>query len=53
MKEKAITKDEIIEVLDKYYKGIGRKNPPNYSKYSLKELRQCLIVFNIKLTREE
>jgi hypothetical protein len=52
MKEKPITKEEIIEVLDKYYKEIKRTNPPKYQNYTLKELKMCLQIFNITLTRE-
>jgi len=51
MKEKTITKEEIIEVLDKHYKDIGRTNPPKYKNYNLKEFKMCLQVFNIILTR--
>ena len=49
--EKNITKNEIIKVLDDFYKEIGRTNPPKYQNYNLKELRMTLRVFNISLTK--
>ena len=52
MKEKLITKEEIIEVLDNYYKEIKRTNPPKYKNYNMKELKMCLQIFNINITRE-
>jgi hypothetical protein len=51
MKEKTITKEELIEVLDKYYKEIGRTNPPKYNNYNMKELKMSLQIFNISIKR--
>ena len=49
--ERPITKQEIIQVLDDYYREIGRTNPPKYKSYNMKELRMTLRIFNISLKR--
>lgn len=46
-----LTKEDIYTVLEKYYKSIGRKNPPQYRTYSLKELKRCLVLFNLYIEK--
>ena len=50
---KELKRDDIIPVLDEYYKSIGRTNPPPYQTYSLHELKKCLRLFNITLKVED
>lgn len=47
-----LKREDIIPILDKYYDNMGREPSirPNYHKYSLAELKKCLIVFGIMLT---
>jgi hypothetical protein len=47
-----LKKEDIYPFLDVYYKSVGRLQPPNYKNYSLQELKKCLILFNIKLTKD-
>ena len=47
-----LKKEDIYPFLEKHYKDIGRENPPDFKKYSLGELKKCLRIFNINLTRE-
>ena len=47
-----LKKEDIYPFLDDYYKAVGRIQPPNYKNYTLHELKKCLILFNIKLTKE-
>ena len=44
-----LKKEDIYPVLEKYYASIGRKNPPQYKNYSLKELKRCLVLFKLYL----
>lgn len=44
-----ITREDLIPYLEKYYESIGRKNPPQYKEYSLKELLRCIKLFNIQM----
>jgi len=48
-----IKKEEIYPILDDYYKSIGRTNPPPFRHYSLSELKKCLVMFKISLSREK
>tara|TARA_R110001632_G_scaffold154191_1_gene272271 strand:- start:9766 stop:9942 length:177 start_codon:yes stop_codon:yes gene_type:complete len=48
-----LKKEDIYPFLEKHYKDIGRTTPPDYRSYSLGELKKCLILFNINLTREK
>lgn len=49
----SLKKDDIIPILDKHYEQLGRPiaNRPDYKKYSLAQLKKCLIMFGIVLTR--
>ena len=47
-----LKKEDIYPFLESYYQSIGRNNPPNYQSYSLLELKKCLRLFHIHLTRE-
>ena len=44
-----LKRKEMIMLIDNYYKSINRTNPPNFREYSNQELRQTIILFNIKL----
>jgi len=48
-----LKKEEIFPFLAEYYKTIGRNNPPDYEQYSLAELKKCLVMFGIHLTRDK
>lgn len=48
-----LKREDIIPFIDKYYDDIGRVERPNYKDYSLLELKKCLILFGINLTRED
>lgn len=48
-----LKKEDIYPFLDEYYLSIGRSNPPPFRSYSLGELKRCLKIFNINLTREK
>lgn len=48
-----LKKEDIYPFLDTYYAHIGRNQPPNFRSYSLGELKKCLKIFNINLTREK
>lgn len=50
---KELKRDDIIPILDEYYKSIGRTNPPPYKNYSLQELKKCLRLFHITLKSED
>jgi len=53
MKSKVkIKKEDIYPFLDEHYKTIGRLSTPDYRSYSLKELKKCLVLFGINLTKE-
>jgi hypothetical protein len=49
-----LKREDIFPFLDEYYTKIGREQEkrPNYKAYSLAELKKCLILFGIYLTRE-
>ena len=47
-----LKKEDIFPFLKEYYEKIGRTNPPDYHAYSLAELKKCLVLFGIYLTRE-
>ena len=47
-----LKKEDIYPFLKSYYESIGRTNPPDYHSYSLLELKKCLRLFHIHLTRE-
>lgn len=53
MAKDELKREDIIPVLDEYYKSIGRVKTPNYKDYSLAELRKCLVVFGIKLVYQK
>lgn len=48
-----LKKEDIYPFLDTYYARIGRNQPPDFRSYSLGELKKCLKIFNINLTREK
>tara|TARA_R110000751_G_scaffold7685_1_gene31095 strand:+ start:2073 stop:2228 length:156 start_codon:yes stop_codon:yes gene_type:complete len=48
-----IKRDDIIPILDEYYKSIGRTNPPPFRKYTLLELKKCLRLFKIILKHDD
>jgi hypothetical protein len=48
-----LKKDDIYPFLDEYYKKIGRTITPEFRRYSLGELKKCLKIFDIVLTREK
>ena len=48
-----LKKEDIYPFLDDYYTKIGRTNPPDFRSYSLGELKKCLKIFHINLTREK
>lgn len=52
MAKDELKREDIIPVLEEYYKSIGRVNPPNYKDYSLGELKKCLTLFRIVLRKE-
>jgi hypothetical protein len=49
-----LKREDILPFLDKYYDELGREpcERPNYKDYSLLELKKCLVLFGIHLTRE-
>lgn len=47
-----LKKEDIYPFLEEYYQKIGRNNPPDFRNYSLQELKKCLVMFGIVLTRE-
>jgi hypothetical protein len=49
--ELKITRKEYIEILDNYFKEIGRDNPPPYKTYKLAELKKMLLLFNISVKK--
>ena len=51
-KSQDLKKEDIYPFLDDYYKSIGRVDTPNYREYSLAELKKCLTLFKINLTKE-
>jgi hypothetical protein len=50
---KDLKREDIIPILDDYYKSIGRTITPQYQKYSLHELKKCLRLFKITLKSED
>jgi hypothetical protein len=48
-----LKKEDIYPFLEVYYTRIGRTRPPDFRSYSLGELKKCLKIFNIILTREK
>jgi hypothetical protein len=44
-----LKRDDIIRILGEYYKSIGREQTPDYTEYSLSELRKCIYLFNITI----
>ena len=48
-KKICLKREQLIAVLDEYYKSIGREKTPNYRSYSLLELTKCLFLFNLSL----
>lgn len=47
-----IKREEIIPFIEEYYASIGRTNVPDYKNYSLADLKKCLHLFGIHLTKE-
>lgn len=47
-----LKRDDIIVILDEYYKKIGRTQTPNYREYALQELKKCIVLHGIQLTEE-
>jgi len=49
-----IKREDIIPFITDYYDKIGRPidKRPDYFTYSLLELRKCLFLFNISITKE-
>ena len=48
-----LKKGDIYPFLDEHYAKIGRTHPPNFRSYSIAELKKCLQLFGIHLTREK
>ena len=50
-----LKREEIIPFITEYYDSIGRPvdQRPDYLNYSLLELKKCLYIFGIKLTKEK
>ena len=46
-----LKKEDIYPFLDEYYASIGRKDPPPFREYTLQELKKCLVLFKINLTK--
>ena len=47
-----LKKEDIYPLLDAYYQSIGRTNPPHFRTYTLEELKKCLSLFHITVTRQ-
>lgn len=47
-----LKREEIIPFIDEYYTSIGRTAVPDYKNYSLGDLKKCLYLFGIYLTKE-
>lgn len=53
-KDDDFSKEEIIKVLQEYYTNIGRGDKsqrPLFEEYTLRQLKACLRILNIELTR--
>lgn len=50
-KNSELKKEDIYPFLDDYYKSIGRTDTPSYREYTLHELKKCLTLFGINLTK--
>ena len=44
-----MSREELLQVIQRYYESINRINPPKYETYSLRELRGTLNLFYIKV----
>jgi hypothetical protein len=51
LKKIKVTRGELIPIIARYYDSIGREVRPKYEDYSLQELRKCIVMFEIALTR--
>jgi hypothetical protein len=51
-KSSELKKEDIYPFLEDYYKSIGRTDTPSYREYTLHELKKCLVLFGINLTKE-
>ena len=45
-------RDELIEMIRKYYETIGRVKTPQYQNYSLSELKSCIRMFGLKFVEK-
>jgi hypothetical protein len=45
-------REDLIRILDEYYKSIGRTQVPNYREYALQELKKCIVLLRIQLAEE-
>lgn len=45
-------REDLIRILDEYYKSIGRSKCPQYREYALQELKKCIVLFGIQLAEE-
>lgn len=46
-KKEEVKREDIIMILEEYYKSIGRVRPPPYHTYSLQDLKKCLTLFKL------
>ena len=47
-----LKRDDIIPFITEYYRSIGRTEVPDFKNYSLADLKKCLYIYKIELTRE-
>ena len=47
-----LKRDDIIPFITEYYRSIGRTEVPDFKNYSLTDLKKCLYIYKIELTRE-
>ena len=46
---KKAKREDLLPLLDEYYKSIGRDPRPQFENYSLDEIKKCIILFQIEL----
>ena len=47
-----LKKEDIYPLLDAHQQSIGRTNPRHFRTYTLEELKKCLSLFRITVTRQ-
>jgi hypothetical protein len=43
-----LKRKDLLQMVDEYYKSVGRENPPQFKNYTNQELKATIKMFSIK-----